>query len=88
MKNLIKFEKFLQSVDLNAYRDKYKSIKIVEMDLPKEIQAIPLLYKVYWDEQRFLNYDEFYKEYFGKYRREITVFQRRTGMCPKCFKKG
>jgi len=88
MENLIKFEKFLQLVDLNAYRDKYKSIKIVEMDLPKEIQAIPLLYKIYWDEQRFLNYDEFYKEYFGKYRREIIAFQRKTGMCPKCFKKG
>ena len=38
-----KFDKFLQSVDLKSYRDKYRPIKIVEMDLPKEIQAINLL---------------------------------------------
>ncbi|MBI1984601.1 MAG: TaqI family restriction endonuclease, partial [Candidatus Wildermuthbacteria bacterium] len=30
-----KFEKFLQSVDLIAYRKKYRPIKLVEMDLPK-----------------------------------------------------
>ena len=34
---LEKFEKFLQSVDLKAYREKYRPIKIVEMDLSKEI---------------------------------------------------
>jgi hypothetical protein len=44
-----KFEKFLESVDLKSYRKKYSRIKIVEMDLPKDIQAIELLYKVYWD---------------------------------------
>lgn len=45
------FEKFLASVNLKAYREKYKPIKIVEMDLPKEIQAIGMLYKVYWTEK-------------------------------------
>jgi len=52
---LNKFEKFLQSVDLNAYRGKYRPIKLVEMDLPKDVQAISLLYKIYWDEKRFIN---------------------------------
>ena len=42
-----KFGKFLELVNLNAYREKYRPIKIVEMDLPKEIQAISLLYKIY-----------------------------------------
>ena len=32
---LEKFDKFLQSVDLKSYREKYRPIKIVEMDLPK-----------------------------------------------------
>jgi len=58
-----KFERFLESVNLHAYREQYRPIKIVEMDLPKEIQAIVLLYKVYWDEKRFLEYEVFYKEY-------------------------
>jgi len=48
-----KFEKFLESVNLNAYRAKYRPIKLVEMDLPKEIQAISLLYKTYWDKRNF-----------------------------------
>ncbi len=51
-----KFEKFLESVDLRDYRKKYSQIKTVEMDLPKDIQAIELLYKVYWEERKFLNY--------------------------------
>ena len=38
-----KFDKFLQSVDLKSYRDMYRPIKIVEMDLPKEVQAINML---------------------------------------------
>ncbi len=46
-----KFEKFLESVNLNAYRTKYRPIKLVEMDLPKEIQAISLLYKTHWDKK-------------------------------------
>jgi len=42
-----KFQKFLESIDLNTYREQYKPIKIVEMDLPKEIQAVSLLYSTY-----------------------------------------
>ncbi|MBU4480733.1 TaqI family restriction endonuclease [Patescibacteria group bacterium] len=37
-----KLGQFLESVNLNAYREKYSPIKIVEMDLPKEIQAIEM----------------------------------------------
>jgi len=85
---LQKIEKFLQSVNLKSYREKYRPIKIVEMDLPKDMQAIKLLYKVYWDDKRFISYDDFYEEYFKKHKKEIRVFQRKTGMCWKCFKKG
>ena len=48
-----KFNKFLELVNLKAYREKYRPIKLVEMDLPKEIQAIEMLYKVYWDKKKF-----------------------------------
>lgn len=85
---LDKFEKFLQSVDLNAYRERYRSIKLVEMDLPKEIQAIAMLYQVYWDQKKFLNYDDFCKEYLNKYKTEIEVFRQKITMCKKCFYRG
>lgn len=83
-----KFEKFLQSVDLIVYREKYKPIKLVEMDLPKEIQAIAMLYQVYWDQKKFLNYDDFYNEYLKKYKAEIESFRQKITMCKDCFYRG
>ena len=83
-----KFDNFLQSVDLKSYRDKYRLIKIVEMDLPKEIQAINMLYKVYWDKKKFLSFEKFYEEYLKAYRAGIDSFQEKTGMCKTCFGKG
>jgi len=83
-----KFEKFLQSVDLSGYREKYRPIKIVEMDLPKEVQAINILYKVYWDKKAFLSFEKFYEEYTNERGADIKNFQKRTGMCEKCFSKG
>lgn len=85
---LDKFEKFLQSVDLAAYREKYRPIKIVEMDLSKEIQAISMLYQVYWDQKKFLSYDDFYKEYLNKYKAEIEIFRQKVTMCKDCFYRG
>jgi len=83
-----KFEKFLESVNLNAYREKYRPIKIVEMDLSKEIQAIEMLYEVYWNQKQFIGFDDFYQKYWDFYKTKIKNFQRKTGMCLKCFKKG
>lgn len=85
---LNKLNNFLQSVDLKAYREKYMSIKIVEMNLPKSIQAIELLYHVYWDEKKFIDFEEFYKIYEKEKSRELRKFQKKSGMCPTCFKKG
>lgn len=86
--NLSKFGKFLKSVDLKSYRGKYRPIKIVEMDLPKNMQAIKLLYKVYWDEKRFIEYNDFYKEYLKEHKKEIESFRKKTTMCKSCFYKG
>jgi len=83
-----KFEKFLQSVDLIGYREKYRPIKIVEMDLPKEIQAIEMLYKVYWNKKKFIDYEDFYKEYLNTYKFDIESFRRKITMCKSCFYRG
>ncbi|MCK5022057.1 MAG: TaqI family restriction endonuclease [Candidatus Pacebacteria bacterium] len=83
-----KFEKFLKSIDLVAYRKKYRAIKLVEMDLPEDIQAIELLYKVYWDNKSFLDYEDFYKEYLNLYRENIENFRIKITMCEDCFYRG
>jgi len=81
-------EKFLQTINLGEYRDRYRAIKIVEMDLPKEIHALELMYKTYWDERKLLNYDEFYEKYLDKYKLDIERFRIKTTMCKDCFYRG
>ncbi len=83
-----KFDNFLQSVDLKSYRDMYRPIKIVEMDLPKEVQAINMLYKVYWDKKNFLSFEDFYKEYLNSQKTEIESFRQKITMCKDCFYRG
>jgi hypothetical protein len=83
-----KFEKFLETVDLGSYRKKFMPIKIVEMDLPKDIQALDLLYKIYWDKRRIIHYELFYEEYKKLYRKNLELFRNKTQMCKTCFYKG
>lgn len=85
---LNKFKEFLESVDLKAYRDRFRPIKIVEMDLPKDVQAISLLYKIYWDEKRFIDFDEFYQEYLKRLGSNVENFRNKILMCEKCFYLG
>lgn len=85
---LERFEKLLQSVNLGAYRERYRPIKIVEMDLPKEVQAIALLYKIYCDEKKNLDYEGFYKEYLKIYKNYIEDFRKKITMCKSCFYRG
>lgn len=86
--NIEKFNKFLKTVDLHAYRDRFRPIKIVEMDLPKDIQAIEMLYKIYWDKRKFLDYDDFYKEYLKEKKKDLENFRVKITMCKSCFYRG
>ena len=83
-----KFEKFLETVDLVSYRKRFMPIKIVEMDLPRDIQALDLLYKIYWDKRRIIPYEQFYEEYRKLYRKNLELFRDKTQMCKTCFYKG
>ena len=85
---LEEFEKFLQSVNLKSYREQYRHIKLVEMDLPKEVQAINMLYKVYWDQKKFLSFEDFYKEYLNSQKTETESFRQKITMCKDCFYRG
>lgn len=85
---LEKFTKFLETLDLNFYREKFRPIKIVEMDLPKEIQAISFLYKIYWDDKKFINFEDFYIKYESALKDELEKFRKKIQMCEKCFYLG
>lgn len=87
MSYLENFTQFLSTVPLSVYREKYKSIKLVEMDLPKNIQALNHLYKIYWDEKRFISFDDFYDEYKKDKTDLLEEFREKIWMCEVCFYK-
>lgn len=87
MLKLVEFDNFLKTVDLSKYRDSYKDIKLVEMDLPRNIQALYHLYKIYWDEKRFISFDDFYEEYKNDKYDDLEEFRKKIDMCEVCFYK-
>jgi hypothetical protein len=82
------FRKFLETIDLPRYREQYSRVKTVEMDLPKLIQAIELLYRVYWNERSFLAFEDFYKRYQAEKGELLEEFRQRTTLCQDCFARG
>jgi hypothetical protein len=58
------------------------------MVLPKDIQAIELLYKVYWEEKKFITFEKFYKRYTKEKRDLLEKFRKKTTMCEDCFYRG
>ena len=85
---LTQFTQFLETVDLKKYREAYLPIKIVEMDLPRDIQAIGLLYKIYWDTKKFISFDDFYAKYLSEKKELLEDFRTKIRMCEKCFYLG
>ncbi len=83
-----KFSDFLKTVDLDGYRAKYLPVKIVEMDLPKDIQAISLLYDIYWSKKELMSYNDFYRKYESNLKNKLESFRKRIMMCDKCFYLG
>ena len=86
-----KFDNFVKTINLEAYRLKYAHLKIVEMDLPKNIQALKTLYKYYWhdvDLNNIPDFDAYYELYYNEHRDDIEAFRIKTEMCSDCFNKG
>ncbi len=82
------FDQFLASVELARYRGQYRAIKTVEMDLPKNIQAIATLYDIYWERQELISFERFYGEYYDKYAALLQAFQEKVQLCVPCFNRG
>lgn len=88
MTDLKAFTDFLEKVPLERYRKKYQPVKLVEMDLPRDVQAIKSLYSVYWEKKDFIRFPAFYKRYEKSQKREIEDFRKKITMCSDCFYRG
>ena len=82
------FNDFLSKVNLNKYRDKYSKIKLVELDMPRNIQAIKSLYENYWDNFNLLHYEDFYKSYSTGLVNELEEFRVKTMFSEETFYRG
>lgn len=85
---LEKFNDFLSQIDLKRYRSKYAKIKLVELDLPRNIQAIKLLYECYWDNFNLLDYDDFYSLYSTRLANELKEFRKKQMFSEETFYRG
>ncbi|MCI7536323.1 MAG: TaqI family restriction endonuclease [Elusimicrobiaceae bacterium] len=95
---LAQFEDFLSKIDLNSYRERFQSIKTVEMDLimpkPHNIQALKTIYEQYWkNKDNRTNppmFDEYYDIYYKENEQDILLFWHNTGFGTNCncFQKG
>ncbi|MDR3306715.1 MAG: TaqI family restriction endonuclease [Endomicrobium sp.] len=86
-----KFDNFIKTIDLDSFRKKYSHIKIVEMDLPRSVQVLKTMYRVYWNEadlSNILNFEECYKIYYNELKDDIEKFRIKAEMCSVCFGKG
>lgn len=91
---LEQFEAFLRNVDLDNYRERFSRIKIVEMDLPKNTQALKTIYEQYWDNKdsldQPLDFDSYYELYWNTHEADIQAFWDKSGFGKDCdcFKNG
>lgn len=63
-RDLSKFREFLASIPLSKHREETKDIKWVEQDLPREILPLASIFRYYWEERRFLAFDDWFEEFW------------------------
>ena len=71
------------------YREKYRHIKLVELDLPRNIQAIYHLYQEYWERRKnFSSFEKFYELYSQDLASELEAFRKKTMFSVETFYRG
>lgn len=84
-----RYEDFLGGIDLQALRKKYQRIKIVELDMPKNVQALECLYAEYWVRRSsWPDYERFYKTYAKSLETELEMWRRECGFSKETFNRG
>ncbi|MCB5245471.1 MAG: TaqI family restriction endonuclease [Candidatus Cloacimonadaceae bacterium] len=58
--DLEKYRSFLETIPLDKYREELKGIKWVEQDLPRQLLPLASIFKYYWEERQFKNFDNWF----------------------------
>lgn len=87
--DLSRFNDFLSSIDLDSLGKEYRPIKIVELDMPKEVQALACIYKEYWDKRNsWVGYKEFYEIYKNSLHSELEEWRKKCQFSEETFYLG
>lgn len=94
--NVNEFTDFLKNVNLEKYRERFSKIKTVEMDLPKNIQALDTIYGIYWNHDEYNNlssppqFDDYYDIYYKSCSSLAKEFAIKVGFGTSCdcFERG
>jgi len=62
--NLLKYRNFLASIPLQEYREKLKNVKWVEQDLPELLLPQESIFKYYWEEKSFLDFENWFENFW------------------------
>jgi len=85
----LKFNQFLASIDLENLGNKYRRIKIVELDMPKHVQALSCMYHQYWDKrENWPEYELFYKTYKDSLCNELEKWREEIQFSKETFHRG
>ena len=84
--DLSRFNDFLSGIDLDSLGKEYRPIKIVELDMPKEVQALACIYKEYWDKRdAWVGYKEFYEIYKNSLHSELEEWRKKCQFSEETF---
>ena len=87
--DLERFENFLSNIDLEAHRHQYRSIKIVELDMPKSVQALRTLYGEYWEKRaNWPDFDSFYAIYAASLAEALETWRTQALFSHETFYRG
>ena len=74
--HLEQFEGFLAGINLDLYREQYRRIKIVELDMPRNVQALATMYDEYWRRRKdWPDYPAFYETYAANLAEELEAWR-------------
>ena len=89
MSELKRINAFLENVNLTKYREKYAHIKLVELDMDRNVQPIRHLYRKYWEQRTdFPSFDEFYNLYSSDLKKELEDFRQEKMFSEETFYRG
>ena len=69
---LQRYRRFLESIPLDEYRGKFRIVKWVEQDLPGDLLPQGSIFRHYWHEQDFLDFESWFEDFWEELQSDTT----------------